>query len=357
MKKLPPNILAALTHISVWVIFFALPIIFESFWGHPIPARMPDLPPEHIRRTVAVVLNIALIALFYLNFTLFLPKLYLKGRTRLYFLFVFLAFCTFQLVGFLLRSYVFVHFEELASNEAVSRMSIAVSSVFFILIWGASSGFRLAEEWRRTESRRRETESRRIEAELNLLKSQINPHFLLNSLNNLYALALTAPEKTPDALLKLSEMVAYILYECDKPNIALDRDLHFVKNYVELQKMRLASNVILRFDLPDNVPPLEIEPMMLIPFIENAFKHGLTTKQPCEIVISIKVAEKQLTLNVENDTFPLKSAQNGTVSGIGLVNTRQRLEYSYAGKHTLNIEKLDTKHRVALNIELKSAKK
>lgn len=353
MKKLPPNILAALTHISVWVIFLALPIILESFWGNPMPSKILNLPPENIRRTVAVAMNIALIGLFYLNFSLLLPRFYLNGRTRLYFLFIFLAFCTFHFVGFLLRRYVFIHVEEIADKETISRMSIAVSSMFFILIWGASSGFRLAEEWRRTESRRRETESRRIEAELNLLKSQINPHFLLNSLNNLYALALTDPEKTPVALLKLSEMVAYILYECDKPTIALDRDLHFIKNYVDLQKMRLSPNVVLHFDVPDNVPSLDIEPMILIPFIENAFKHGLTTKQPCEIFISIQIIEKQLVLKVENDIFRMKNTQNGHVSGIGLFNTRQRLEYSYPEKHILKIEKSDTQHRVQLNIELK----
>lgn len=353
MKKLPPSVLSALTHISVWLIFLALPVIFESFWGDPMPAKILNLPPESTRRTVGVVMNIALISLFYLNFSLLLPKFYLNGRTRLYFLFVFLTFCTFQFAGFLLRRYVFIHVEEIANYEAISRMSIAVSSMFFILIWGASSGFRLAEEWRRTESRRRETESRRLEAELNLLKSQINPHFLLNSLNNLYALALTAPEKTPDALLKLSEMVAYILYECDKPKIALDRDLHFVKNYVELQKMRLAPNVVLHFDIPESAPHLEIEPMILIPFIENAFKHGLTTKQPCDIIISITIKREELFLKVENDVFPLKTTVNGNVSGIGLANTRQRLDYSYAEKHRLNIEKSDAKHRVELNIDLK----
>lgn len=357
MKKLPRNLLTALTHISVWVTFLALPIIFESFWGDPMPAKMLNLPPESIRCTVGVILNIALIALFYLNFSLLLPRFYLKGRTRLYFLLVFLSFCTFQFVGLLLRHYVFVHFEELGGNEAISRMSIAVSSLFFILIWGASSGFRLAEEWRRAENSRRETENRRLEAELNLLKSQINPHFLLNSLNNLYALALTDPEKTPSALLKLSEMVAYILYECDKPSIALDRDLHFVKNYVELQTMRLPPNVVLHFEVPENGYPLEIEPMILIPFIENAFKHGLTTRQPCAIHISITIIGIQLVLKVENDLFPEKTAQNGNASGIGLANTRQRLEYSYPEKHTLKIEKTGTKHSVELKLHLNTIKK
>lgn len=356
MTKLPRKFLTILTHISLWVIFLVLPIIFESFWSNPMPEKLMGLPPENIRRIVGAVLNFALICLFYLNFSLLLPRFYLNGQTRLYFLFTFLVFCTFQFVGFLLRNYVFIHFAELSDHEVISQVSIAVSTLFFILVWGASSGFRLAEEWRRTENSRRETESRRLEAELNLLKSQINPHFLLNSLNNLYALALTAPEKTPSALLKLSEMVAYILYECDKPNIALDRDLHFVRNYIELQKMRLPPNVVLHFDLPENAPLLDIEPMILIPFIENAFKHGLTTKQPCDIIISIKIVRNQLVLKVENDVFPIKNIQKGNISGIGLANTRQRLEYSYPEKHTLIIEKSDKKHRVELNVELNPSK-
>lgn len=359
MIKIPRRLIGVLTHIALWVVFLTLPIIFESFWDKPMSTEWMDLPPDNIRRTVGMALNVALIGLFYLNFSLLLPQFYLKGRTRLYFLLVWLVFVAFQLFGYLLYHYIFVYMATISGNDAIPRVSIALSTLFFVLIWGASSGFRLAEEWRRTESRRRETESRRLEAEsrrleaeLNLLKSQINPHFLLNSLNNLYALALTDSEKTPAALLKLSEMVAYILYECDKPQIALDRDLHFIRNYVALQKMRLPPNVVLHFRAPEHPPALDIEPMILITFIENAFKHGLTTKQPCEIFIDIDVDGAKLILKVKNDVFPQKMAPSGHNSGIGLANTRQRLEYSYPQKHRLHIEKSDTRHRVELTIEL-----
>lgn len=352
MARLPRIFLQILTHISLWVVFLALPIIFESFWREPMPTKIMNLPPESIRRTVGVILNIALICLFYLNFSLLLPRFYLRGKTRLYFLFVFLTFCAFQFVGFLLKNFVFIRMAEMAENQAFSRVSIAISTLFFVLIWGASSGFRLAEEWRRTENSRRETESRRHEAELALLKSQINPHFLLNSLNNLYALALTAPEKAPDALLKLSEMVSYILYECDKPKIALENDLQFVRSYISLQQMRLPANVALQLELPENPVDGYIEPMILIPFIENAFKHGLSTKQPCTIIISIKMDLNRLVLKVENDVFPKKMNESRTESGIGLTNTRQRLESGYTGRHSLDIKNDGQKHSVELSISL-----
>jgi two-component system, LytTR family, sensor kinase len=186
-----------------------------------------------------------------------------------------------------------------------------------------------------------------------LLKSQINPHFLLNSLNNLYALALTAPEKTPDAILKLSEMVAYILYECDKPKVALDHDLRFIENYITLQRLRLPPNATVQVQLPTSpVPEKVIEPMILISFIENAFKHGLTTKIPCEISIIIKLMGNHLSLWVENIILPPKLSQNGNVSGIGLSNTRQRLLHSYPDQHILSITHDNQKHIVDLQIDL-----
>ena len=198
---------------------------------------------------------------------------------------------------------------------------------------------------------------RRAEAEIALLKSQINPHFLLNTLNNLYGIALIQPEKTPEALLKLSNMVKYVLYECANQTVPLDRDLDFVKNYLALQRLRLPPNVNLSVEMPENTPENRIEPMILIPFIENAFKHGLTTRQPCDISISIKTDQRRLVLRVENQDFSEnQSPANPGESGIGLANTRQRLEQSYPSQHQLTIEHNGKKHRIDLTIELASDK-
>jgi len=176
---------------------------------------------------------------------------------------------------------------------------------------------------------------------------------LVNTLNNLYVLSLTEPEKTPDGLLKLSEMVNYILYECAKPKVSLALDIEFIENYIALQRMRLSPNVHLQVDLPSAVPPeIEIEPMILIPFIENAFKHGLTTKQECDILIAIQLKGKQLNLEVKNPVLPLKPAESGNPSGIGLTNTQQRLEHSYTDKHSLNLYNDGQTHVVKLQINL-----
>ncbi len=236
--------------------------------------------------------------------------------------------------------------------QATDAVWVSFMPPFFLglIVFGVAAslaGFSAYEKKKRDEE---VANARSLEAELALLKSQINPHFLLNTLNNLYALAITVPEKTPEALLKLSDMVAYILHECNKPKISLARDLRFIENYVDLQRLRLPPNVALNMELSGDPANLVIEPMVLIPFIENAFKHGLTTKQPCEIFISIKNDHQQLVLKVENLVLPVKLTQHGNESGIGLANTRQRLEHTYPDRHLLYISNNGNKHTVELTI-------
>lgn len=343
--KLPRNFLNILTHISLWVVFLGVPIFFDPP-KQPSIENWANLPPTEVRYLVSITANLCLVFIFYLNFSLLLPRVYLRGKTLRYFLLILVTYAVFQIIVVLLRGIIFSYLPPAIDTTEIVRISHGISSGFFLLIWAASSGFRLGEEWRRTDKSR-------IEAELILLKSQINPHFLLNSLNNLYALALTNPVKTPDAILKLSEMVAYILYDCNKPKVALSQDLNFIENYIALQRLRMPPNAVLRVDIQvSGTMEAYIEPMILISFIENAFKHGLTTKHPCEIGIFIKVSERQLYLEVENQVLPAKMAQNGQVSGIGLSNTIQRLDHNYPGRHTLNIENDGIKHIVKLEISL-----
>lgn len=289
-----------------------------------------------------------------------LLPLYFSGRKRLFLVFSILAFACF--VG---SSLIINKFEnrELRNPRFRPAQTVGppsrppgfqlVPPIFLGLLMfglaGSLRGFSAYEKKKREEA---EANRRRTEAELALLKAQMNPHFLLNTLNNLYALALTDPEKTPAALLKLSEMVRFILHECQQPKIALEKDLAFVENYIALQKMRLPHNVDLRVELPAKTAPSEIEPMILIPFIENAFEHGITTRQPCAVFISIETTEKQLVLRVENDNLPPKTAAAREKPGIGLANTRQRLDSAYAGKHVLFIKNEFGKHFVELTIEL-----
>ena len=350
--KLPRNSMTILTHISLWVVFLGTPILFEPGAQTSMDDVISKLPPPEVRQAIGVALNLALITIFYLNFSVFLPRFYLKGKVWQYFFAVFSTYGIFQMLGYFLRTYIFTRVFKIPAEESITHVSILLSSIFFVLMWAASSGFRLGEEWRRAENQRRETERRRLEAELTLLKSQINPHFLLNSLNNLYALALTQPDKTPEAILKLSEMVAYILHECDQPEVPLARDLKFIQNYLALQRMRLPPNVNLLVEMPERIPDLHIEPMILITFVENAFKHGLTTKEPCTIQVSVRIRGNQLSLEVINPVIAGKSRQKDEVPGIGIANTTQRLHHNYPEKHALTLHNDGRTHQVSLELNL-----
>jgi len=183
-----------------------------------------------------------------------------------------------------------------------------------------------------------EANKRKLEAEIALLKSQINPHFLLNTLNNIYTLSLTNKSAEPKAILKLSEMMKYILNECTQDSVSLQSDISFLENYLSLQSLRLAPNVGLSIRLPKNVPPnLFIEPMVLIPFVENSFKHGITTIKKCDILISITLEENRLKLLVKNDLIE-KNIIHTKDSGMGLENAKKRLEHRYPSSHSLIIQ-------------------
>ena len=229
-----------------------------------------------------------------------------------------------------------------------------IPAVFIGLgVFGVAATFRAFTAFEEKKKSEAEAKRQRLEAEIALLKSQINPHFLLNTINNLYALSLTEPDKTPDGLYKLSQMVSYILYECASPCVPLARDLQFVESYISLQRLRLPPNATLHVTLPE-LPAADftIEPMILLPFIENAFKHGLTTREPCTIDISIAVTARRLNLRVTNPLLEKREAQAGNPSGIGMANTRQRLDHTYAYRYALQVDAAGDRHRVELELDL-----
>lgn len=332
--------------ISIWLIF--------AFAGGA--ANRPA--GFYLLVTVRVLLPVLFFNLVYYGL---LPA-YFSGRKRSFFTLSALAFVAYIALSIVIELNLNKWWDkprEEATEENTIReipwmflvMPPFVISLSVFGVAATSRGFAAFENKKKAEE---EANRRRLEAEIALLKSQINPHFLLNTLNNLYALSLAEPEKTSDALFRLSELVSYILYECASPRVPLVRDLEFLEGYIALQRLRLPPNVHLQVSLPDAVPEgIDIEPMVLIPFIENAFKHGLTTQRPCDIGIALRLEGYQLILEVENEVFPPKQAHSGNPSGVGMVNTHQRLEHTYAGKNKLNVEKDEHRHRVELKLDLK----
>ncbi|WP_116107955.1 sensor histidine kinase [Lewinella sp. IMCC34191] len=305
-----------------------------------------------------ITLRIAGFAVYYnLLYYAVLPR-YFSGRKRSFYGWAVLAFGLFVAYS-ITCDLLFVDAVRTAGGDGAQGEErplgwVIVPAIFLgLAVFGVAATFRGFTAFEEKKASEEEAKRQRLEAEIALLKSQINPHFLLNTINNLYVLALTQPDRTPDALLKLSEMVSYILYECASPRVPLARDLQFIESYVDLQRLRLSPNARLEVRLPASVSDsVMIEPMILVNFVENAFKHGLTTQRPCTIALAIELAGGQLSMQVENPVLPHKAEGMGNPSGIGMPNTRQRLDHAYAGKYTLRVDDTDGIHRVTLAINL-----
>ena len=199
--------------------------------------------------------------------------------------------------------------------------------------------------------RRKELERLQISTELSYLKAQINPHFFFNTLNNIYALTSFDVEASRTAILKLSSMMRYVIYEGRSKFASLANEISFIENYIELMKLRLSSKVTVAFNKPSQPGDSNIAPMILLPFVENAFKHGVSSTNPTEILISIETKAKSLDFFVRNKIVAKPQLSNDE-HGIGIANTKRRLELMYPGSHELKIEDKDDTFTVSLHVDL-----
>jgi len=223
----------------------------------------------------------------------------------------------------------------------------ALSSGIVILLL---SGFiKLAHSLFISEKQKKLLENERLNAELNFLKLQINPHFLFNTLNSIYSQAHFKSEQTEHSILKFSRIMRYVLYDSATDKIPLSRDLEYISNYIDLQKLRLSKNITIHYDVTGPVNGLSIAPLLLITFIENAFKHGISYTAPSEIKIAIAVTGNELSLTVGN---AITQPNRGSAGGVGLINARRRLDVIYPGRHMLDVIDNDHLYIVNLKIEL-----
>jgi LytS/YehU family sensor histidine kinase len=181
------------------------------------------------------------------------------------------------------------------------------------------------------------------------LKSQINPHFLFNSLNNIYSLAYQKSEKTPEAILKLSEIMRYMLYESNEDKVELSNEIRYLENYIELQKLRFKDNIYIKFEINGDPLGLMITPLVLISFVENAFKHGIATDSENPISISLNLTDGKLLFHVSN----IKSSMNKDITGgIGLQNVQRRLSLIYKDRYRLQIDDTNDIYNCELYLNL-----
>ena len=236
--------------------------------------------------------------------------------------------------------------------EILSSIDMRFFANFFVV--GTSTLVKITLDWLKNQRETQELQTKTMQSELQFLKSQINPHFLFNTLNSLYALTLKKSDKAPDIVLKLSEMMRYMLYECNEPYVPLSKEVHYIKNYLELEKLRQGKNVDIDFVVEGLISNQKIAPLMFMSFIENCFKHGLGNNLSKGFVrITLRVAGQEVDAMIENSkTESMPKPLHARSGGIGLVNVRRRLDLLYPKKYSLDIEDAPNTYSVNLKIQL-----
>ena len=223
-----------------------------------------------------------------------------------------------------------------------------------LLVVGISTAITGIQKWQKDNQERKELEKDKVTSELSFLKAQINPHFFFNTLNNIYALTTVDPKVAGEAIHQLSKMMRYLLYDTQHGDNTLSQEIAFVKNYISLMKLRLTDVVKINIDTPEYLRDMPLAPMLFLPFVENAFKHGVSATRPSYIDINILQKSKILDLTVKNSIMNDNGVSLDTNSGIGLVNTRRRLDLLYPGKYKLDTieSKADKEYTVHLVLDL-----
>ncbi|WP_165372144.1 sensor histidine kinase [Emticicia agri] len=230
------------------------------------------------------------------------------------------------------------------------RNQIDVISIFlFGLIWALGMALKISERWRDSEQRAVRAEADKANAELSFLKAQINPHFLFNTLNNIYSLAVTNNKNTAVSIMKLSQIMRYVTDEVSEDFVPLQSEIECISNYIDLQKLRLSKKTEVIFEVSGNTDTKQISPLILMTFVENAFKHGISNHENAVIEIRIEVVANTIRFVCKNTLFATSRKIERT--GIGLTNTRQRLTHLYKNRHSLVINEDSDFYFVELIIE------
>jgi hypothetical protein len=223
-----------------------------------------------------------------------------------------------------------------------------VALFIFIIVIGLGIAVSTVQKWQLTEQMVIRAEAEKAHAELSFLKAQINPHFLFNTLNNIYALSVTDSEHTSESIMKLSNIMRYVTDEVTEDFVLLQSEIDCIVDYIDLQKLRLGKKTELTVNFSGDIGLQKVPPLVIMTFIENVFKYGVSKHEASVIRININVEDNKILFLCQNTVFDNRPTSNR--KGIGISNTRQRLQHIYPGKHSLNINSENNMYRVELEI-------
>lgn len=244
--------------------------------------------------------------------------------------------------------------EELRPINPIPMLGPGEAVAFFggLMLMGMNLGVKLYFKTQEDREQRERLEKQDLERQLEYLRYQVNPHFFMNTLNNIHALVDINPERAKTTIVELSKMMRYILYEGDKKYIPVQREALFLNNYIELMRLRYSSRVSINLDIPEMMPDVMLPPLLLIIFVENAFKHGVSYAAPSFIDIKVTVTQEMLQFKCRNSRQEQKPDEKKKKGGVGLANARRRLDLLFPNQYNLEIKENDKEYDVQLEIPL-----
>ena len=332
--------LTPLIHVLVWGLFGLTFLLFQPLTGRLV------MPPQFWLKQG--LMFGAWISAYYLTAWVSVPRLLFQGRTGWFVLALVGTTVAVLLFGKVLEASLNLPalmdraFEAAAGRPRLLRSgprldAMGLLTTMFVL--GISTSITVVQKWQHDAQIRQTLEQQRVSAELSVLKAQINPHFFFNTLNNIYALTLLDGEQARTAIHRLSRMMRYVLYDTAGGLTLLSQEIAFVQDYITLMQLRLDERVQVTFERPEPVHDVPVAPMLLLPFLENAFKHGVAATQPTRIFIALRQPTAHvLELEVRNTRLPRPSTDLAGSNGIGLANTRRRLDLLYPGRFSLLVD-------------------
>lgn len=327
-------------HITAWAVFWVLIGAAPSFWR--VLFNMLLWVPVFILFSYPLVYGA-------------IPHLLLKGKIVEFFILI-LAWGVVGLYinsGF--RTYLYVPLQEMLGFKVIPPKGSQPHSYLCLTTSAASPMIiKFFKLWTIKQREWIQAQQEKINAELKLLKAQVHPHFLFNTLNNIYSFSLDGSPKTPDMILKLSSLLSYMLYECKSDEVRLEKEIEIMKDYIDLEKERYGNTITISWNVEGNIKDKAISPLLMLPFLENAFKHG-TSEQIERPWLSVDISVESNTLhckivNSKNESTNLDS-QNG--NGIGITNVKRRLEFMYPNNYELKMHDEGVFYVVSLTLHLK----
>jgi hypothetical protein len=324
-----------LLHVLIWSSIIAMPAVLSYLRGLPV------------YNFHFAVLPVGCMVIFYLNYVWLIDRYFFNKKILLFIAVNLLCMVLLSLFSHVLQGFLFdmpmprprpelpgrMPMPMLHHRAALPGMPFFINTILFVLVVSAGLAIKATTRWYSAQAAMAMLEKEKSIAELQQLKSQLNPHFFFNSLNNIYALIAFDPAQAQMAVHTLGDMLRHQLYEATQEKIPLRQEVDFIRNYCRIMQLRLTSNVTVSLELPDNDGGIMIAPLLFVPLVENAFKHGVSSSKPSHIAISITLTgDRQPVCTVRNSFFP-KHGDDGSRPGIGLKNLRKRLDLLYPGKY------------------------